>query len=357
MAGINNFQKKLACVISLAFLVSVMILSGQQRWPRAVWLLAGNPVGSEGLCNVTFELENCSCLRTVESRLPPGCPGPFASSDGILEEMKLMYGESTCNDWATFRGPGQKVLSYSVFGNFKNDYFQGFERVVPQIIKAYPGWNLRFYFRLDTQNITIRNWLCDLACRYPHLDLCHVERLPVLGNISRSIGRVWRFASMGDSLVDYFSIRDADSLIIQREIDAVQDWLKSGNCFHAMRDHPLHGVKMLAGMWGGCNTWRPDMLNVTRRLLNGALEPQKYTQDDQNAMQKILWNVASLNITVHDSYFCKAFGNAKPFPTQRVNLTYIGAKNYIYEPEFDFPINKECPVVCRPPDHQDWKYC
>ena len=40
--------------------------------------------------------------------------------------------------------------------------------------------------------------------------------------------------------------------ITQREVDAVEDWLKDGASLHVMRDHPGHGNAMpiLAGLWG-----------------------------------------------------------------------------------------------------------
>ncbi|XP_068229203.1 uncharacterized protein [Palaemon carinicauda] len=357
MAHFNIFKKRIAPFIGLSLLLTFLTFKRLMQWPDEVWPLATRSVDAPGFCSVTVNLEDCSCTRIVQSHLPLGCPGPLSTSSDILEWIKLVYGESTCNDLATIRGPGQKVISYSIYGGFPNEYYNGFEHIVPQISKAYPGWNLRFYFRLDMQNIINRNWLCDLACKYPHLDLCHIERLPVLGDISKSIGRVWRFSPMGDPLVDRFAIRDADSSIIQREVDAVQDWIKDGSCFHVMRDHPLHKKIMLAGMWGGCNTWRHDLLSVTRKILNRAHVPQKQTQDDQRALADILWNVAVRNMTVHDSYFCKKYGSSKPFPTKRVNLTYIGAKNYISNPKYSFPIQKECPHECRPQDHKDWNYC
>ena len=51
--------------------------------------------------------------------------------------------------------------------------------------------------------------------------------------------------------VDVAVFRDLDSVVSEREIAAVGQWLNSKHAFHIMRDHPNHGaVPMMAGMWG-----------------------------------------------------------------------------------------------------------
>ena len=44
--------------------------------------------------------------------------------------------------------------------------------------------------------------------------------------------------------------RDLDSLISDREVDAVQEWLESDKAFHFMRDNPSHGIEILGSGWG-----------------------------------------------------------------------------------------------------------
>ncbi|RXG72143.1 hypothetical protein Avbf_07911 [Armadillidium vulgare] len=50
---------------------------------------------------------------------------------------------------------------------------------------------------------------------------------------------MWRFAAMGDSNIDVLLFRDTDSMVIKREYDAVQEWLKSNKTF-TLWDHPYH---------------------------------------------------------------------------------------------------------------------
>jgi hypothetical protein len=52
---------------------------------------------------------------------------------------------------------------------------------------------------------------------------------------------------MLDPNVDVFISRDSDSVILQREVDAVDEWLRSNYTFHVMRDHPFHFAAILVG--------------------------------------------------------------------------------------------------------------
>ena len=61
---------------------------------------------------------------------------------------------------------------------------------------------------------------------------------------------VWRFLPTLDPQVEIFMSRDLDSPIKPREVEAVEEWVKSEKALHVMRDHPAHGVPMLGGLWG-----------------------------------------------------------------------------------------------------------
>ena len=99
--------------------------------------------------------------------------------------------------------------------------------------------------------------LCDLHCQFDHVDLCSVtdmaKNIPSLTPIDPSLlrglnGRMFRFLVMLDPDVDIFISRDIDSVIWQREVDAVDQWLSSNFTFHLMRDHKLHSATILAGI-------------------------------------------------------------------------------------------------------------
>ncbi|XP_068233994.1 uncharacterized protein [Palaemon carinicauda] len=224
--------------------------------------------------------------------------------------------------------------------------------MLPRLLQMYPGWNMRLYHHMNLSDPRVNEWICGLACQYPHFDLCNAENLHILGNITNSTGRAWRFAVLGDKFVERFIVRDTDSPIYQREVDAVQEWISEGTCFHVMRDHPWHNVPVPGGLWGGCNNWKPqEVLDIAKSVFQMA----NSTRSDQGQVCKRIYPLARENGTIHDSYSCNQFRGSKPFPTQRYNDTYVGQKSLLKY--FRRMALKPCHVNCRPKNHKDWLYC
>ncbi len=83
--------------------------------------------------------------------------------------------------------------------------------------------------------------------------------------MSASFGLFWRFLVEDDPDVDFFLVRDADSVMNIKECAAVEDWLASGKAFHVMRDLPIHAELILAGMWGA---HRGNIGNMRQRIVD-----------------------------------------------------------------------------------------
>ena len=64
-------------------------------------------------------------------------------------------------------------------------------------------------------------------------------------------GMLWRFLVACDPQVDYYIVRDVDTLLGRRDRQTVDEWLASGQNFHIIRDHPCHGSLIQGGLWGG----------------------------------------------------------------------------------------------------------
>ncbi|KAK3863482.1 hypothetical protein Pcinc_016151 [Petrolisthes cinctipes] len=306
-----------------------------------------------------MQVEGCECERTIISWLPK-CPGPDVTQQQLLTSIKTTLGESTCSDSATLRGANQSVVSYSLFGKFPSDYFRGAVKLANEIPKSYPGWSIRFYHDLNPNVSRHKAWLCDLACQHSQLDLCNVVKLTGgLGDIRWSIASVWRMGVIGDPLVGRYLNRDADSPILQREVDAVDDWLRSGKCFHIMRDNPVHKVEILAGMWGGCGWWHSEAMPQYRnRLFKWSHRKTSSLSYDQQNLALLLWPLMKKSLVSHDSYLCSRYPSTRPFPTRRQNFTFVGMRTYRGKYVNDqVPETMPCPVHCRPKEHQDWIYC
>jgi hypothetical protein len=124
--------------------------------------------------------------------------------------------------------------------------------------KQYPGYIIRIYHNVvnEPESEGYRQ-LCNVYCRYPNVDLCSVPELADrIGNSTTPIDpvlirglnpRMYRYLVMLDPNVEVFISRDVDSLIYQREVDAVRQWLPTNYTFHLMRDHKGHGSIILAG--------------------------------------------------------------------------------------------------------------
>ena len=44
----------------------------------------------------------------------------------------------------------------------------------------YPGWRMRIYHNVTTDQADQAQYLCDLVCKNPSLDLCDVRTVPEL---------------------------------------------------------------------------------------------------------------------------------------------------------------------------------
>lgn len=148
----------------------------------------------------------------------------------------------TCELYSSiYRGPSTRVISFSLYG--KNKFYSNLlKKLVEQIKKMYPNWLIRIY---HDESID-KNLKCEMECLwnekennfYDIVDFCNVEQIAdglEKINLSYMHAMSWRWLPIGDDFVDFWSSRDSDSEIFQREIDSVNVWLNSNTIFHVMR--------------------------------------------------------------------------------------------------------------------------
>ncbi|XP_066949025.1 uncharacterized protein [Macrobrachium rosenbergii] len=307
--------------------------------------------------NIRTMMTPCNCVRELQSNLQL-YPPTNVTEKQILQRINTTFGDSTCNDWVTMRGYHQKVISFSLYGKFLNEYYNNTPSIITQVSSTYPGWLIRIYHDMNLERKEQEQWMCSLICKYPNVDFCHVKNLTGgLGDLSWTIGSIWRVSVLGDPLVTQFLIRDMDSPILQREIAAVNDWLESRKCFHFMRDNPMHDQPIMAGMWGGCNSFYPDAMPRLRNIVfKWSNKSTSHHSRDQLNLSWLLWPTFKKNHTAHDAYSCLEYPESRPFPTKRLNFTFIGMRTSRNEFAHD-KINIPCPVQCRPANHKDWTFC
>ncbi|CAF1106333.1 unnamed protein product [Didymodactylos carnosus] len=218
----------------------------------------------------------------------------------------------------------------------------------------YPDWILRVYH----DSIINLSVICPVECAHFNVDFCDISLL----NIDYVPPKIWRFLPAGDELVDIMGSRDLDSALTKRELDAVHEWLMSNKSFHAMRDHPLHSVPMLGGMWG----FRPSInrsfsKEFLNKIRNKGLIRRYDKRGDQTFLSDQIWPHIHNDVIAHDSFLCQTWygKNSRPYPTRRqpVNETNCfigGVRGCCGSNGAPF---QECPQACRPKEHLEWIYC
>lgn len=131
---------------------------------------------------------------------------------------------------------------------------------------------------------------------------------------------LWRFLVMDDPTVERFLVRDADSLLSEREQVCVEAWLRSPWYFHHMRDYFTHTELLLAGMWAGCGGIFPNVARMMREFVVQYRGNARFT--DQYFLKAVLWSTVRQSLLSHDAIFGFIMLN----PGRRI-LLFAGRQN------------------------------
>ena len=180
-----------------------------------------------------------------------------------------------------------------------------------------------------------------------------------------------------DPMVSVTAVRDLDSEILEREVQAVNEWLTTTTyAFHIMRDHYVHNIQMLGGMWAVAS----NRLSIGDRLViaTALLPSSKQTEineffrtygrtGDQLFLTHHVWPLARRNALAHDSFSCfwsryVYRTETRPFRTERKHpACFVGCptRSCDKQPRMNADLTslRQCPKMCRPQEHQDWLFC
>ena len=161
--------------------------------------------------------------------------------------------------------------------------------------------------------------------------------------------------------VDIFASRDLDSRISEREIAAVDEFLRSNKSLHSMRDHPYHATELLGGMWGSNMTdnktkkkWRTAWQGMLKDQI--IWSPRNAKGHDQVLLSRHVWKVfeGAKNTLQHDAYLCGHYMGSVAWPSQRL----LGSNNFVGSViNNNHTLITKCPQSCRPKNNPDWEYC
>lgn len=199
-----------------------------------------------------------------------------------------------------------KAISFSLFGDSPK-YLVGLEKNIALAELFYPDWRIFVYYN-DTVPLPYIYKLKE------KVRVINMSDSPILQSM-------WRFCVHDESGIERFIIRDADSRISQREVDAVAEWIESGKILHIMRDHPHHGYVIMGGMWGMI----PQDFSMTKSCEEYVKmrNTSKWSMTDMDFLRDVLYPVYGKNSKVHATY-AKFEPWAEDFPTKLVDKKFVG---------------------------------
>ena len=96
----------------------------------------------------------------------------------------------------------------------------------------------------------------------------------------------WRFEPILSDDVELMFCRDTDTRIFDREVKAVEEWIKSDKLLHIMRDHKIyHQQKIFGGMFG---VKKFEHIKNWENIINSHNQNNQLKDYDCNVLKKIV---------------------------------------------------------------------
>ncbi len=183
-----------------------------------------------------------------------------------------------------------KVIAFSLWGD-NPKYTVGAIKNAKLAKKFYPDWEMRVY-----HNNSVPDYILKIL---RDNDVVLVNKNVEEGHCNA----MWRFSPASEEGVECFICRDADSRIFERDVESVNEWLKSDKKFHIIRDHPGgHMWEITAGIWG-CKS---DFIKDIQPKMDAYNKVSPWVIDravDQRFLQEIIYPQAIQSLLSHDEYF------------------------------------------------------
>ncbi len=241
--------------------------------------------------------ERSLALKTAAARSLPNWSLPSGSPTAYLERPAAEQ--------------RRDVIAFSLWGSNPR-YLRGALRNALLIPEFYPGWIARFH--LDA---TVPEDIVALL----EAQGADIRRMPEGQSLRQKL--CWRFQVANDPAVGRFLVRDCDSVVHQREVFAVQQWITSGCWFHVMRDWWTHTDPILAGLWGGIGGVLPDLSALLRAYSPAAKETANV---DQWFLRDVLWGSIRPHALIHDR--CYRSEGSQPWPSPTPSGSHVGQNEF-----------------------------
>jgi len=212
-----------------------------------------------------------------------------------------------------------KVISYCVYGT-NPMYTVGMVKNLDLCKKYYPDWEIFIYVSSSVPK--------DLLQEYNK----YTSHIYLVKDIDRGFFMNYRYLPLSQEGVERAIFRDADSRITEREVAAVEEWIKDDTELHIMKDHPYHdGVPILGGAWGAKSNRLKNMKEIIFKYFTNNAD----RNIDQFMLRDDIYPILKDSVTIHDEFFAK-----KPFPLPCKDGNFIGLQfdendNIIYPEHVD----------------------
>jgi hypothetical protein len=265
----------------------------------------------------------CQCSEAQDRFAPPSLQFDYHS------KKTAVFVNCSSKGLANIATPGpedyglveKKCMSYTVYQSSKDPpapkYTDGFLLNMDLARVLYPNWKVYLYLdsRLEGSDF------------HKTITSKHSDIVDIVWKNSTSdghFGHTWRFLVADNEECDRWIVRDTDSRLSIRSLQAVLDWIWSGRSFHIMRDHRDHNVKILAGLFGGVKGCLGQGVTMEKLLLdyfeNSSENPNVFWTDQSFLAESVFPRIRK-SFIVHDDYldghnYCKVYGNCKKFPVK-----------------------------------------
>jgi hypothetical protein len=204
----------------------------------------------------------------------------------------------------------RKVISYCIWGDNKLYNYGVYENAL-LLNKIFPDWYMVVYYT-KTALIKVIEEINKIN---------NVECIPVnLPNHPRN--SMLRFLAGFNKNNDVVIFRDADSRLIQRDAEAVKEWLNNTNkSIHIIRDNITHR-KICAGLWGVRNRIMCNKDIIAKYYEYFNLLDSKWTIDEK-FLNQVLYPKYINDATIHAEFNCDE-ESATGFPSHCVSRTING---------------------------------
>lgn len=210
-----------------------------------------------------------------------------------------------------------KIISFSLWGN-KLKYLKGALENIDCQKKYFKDWKCRFYCHASIDTHVLGDLYKEGA------EVILKEEEPFIKPMDAP-GMFWRFEVLKDPSIDRCIIRDVDSRLSMRDRVCVKDWEMSGKEFHIIRDHIMHGTKIMGGMWG-CTRQFIERINYDD-LLNkfNKIQYNNMYATDQEFLARMIYPLVMNSACIHDDWRRYSHEkNVRNIPHLRNDNHYIG---------------------------------